>query len=60
VHGHNLIAWRVALYDNACSMEQLKENINAFDKELSAECLADIAAVYKKFRDPTIMYGRPR
>lgn len=55
MHGHNLIAWRVALYDNACSMEQLKENINAFDKELSAECLADIAAVYKKFRDPTIM-----
>eukprot|EP00200_Dunaliella_tertiolecta_P004745 CAMPEP_0202356994 /NCGR_PEP_ID=MMETSP1126-20121109/11211_1 /ASSEMBLY_ACC=CAM_ASM_000457 /TAXON_ID=3047 /ORGANISM="Dunaliella tertiolecta, Strain CCMP1320" /LENGTH=331 /DNA_ID=CAMNT_0048949811 /DNA_START=121 /DNA_END=1116 /DNA_ORIENTATION=+ len=39
----------------ATTMEQLKENINAFDKDLSEECLADIAAVYKRFRDPTIL-----
>jgi aryl-alcohol dehydrogenase-like predicted oxidoreductase len=39
----------------ATSMEQLKENVEAFDKELSEECLADIAVVYKRFRDPTIM-----
>lgn len=39
----------------ATSIPQLKENIEAFDKQLSDECLADVAAVYKKFRDPTIM-----
>jgi len=39
----------------ATSMEQLKENILAFDKDLSEECIADVAAVYKRYRDPTIM-----
>ena len=37
----------------ATNMEQLKANISAFDKELTPECLADIAEVYKKYRDPT-------
>ena len=36
----------------ATTMEQLRENIGAFDVELSAECLADIAAVYRRYRDP--------
>jgi len=39
----------------ATSMPQLKENIAAFDSKLSEECLADVAAVYKRYRDPTIM-----
>lgn len=39
----------------ATSMEQLKENIDAFEKELSPECIQDITAVYKRFRDPTIL-----
>lgn len=39
----------------ATTMAQLEENIKAFDKDLSEEALADVAAVYKKYRDPTIM-----
>merc|ERR1712032_1468493 len=38
----------------ATSLEQLKENIDAFDLDLSNEALDDIAAVYKRYRDPTI------
>jgi aryl-alcohol dehydrogenase-like predicted oxidoreductase len=38
----------------ATSLEQLKENIDAFDIDLSDEALDDIAAVYKRYRDPTI------
>ncbi|KAJ9522257.1 hypothetical protein QJQ45_008084 [Haematococcus lacustris] len=38
----------------ATSMEQLKENLEAFDKDISQECLDAINAVYKKFRDPTL------
>ena len=34
---------------------QLKENIGAFDKVLTDECAADVAAVFKRFRDPTLM-----
>jgi len=37
----------------ATSMEQLGENIEAFNCEITEECLADIDAVYKKFKDPT-------
>lgn len=36
----------------ATGMEQLRENIEAFDVELSEECLADIDAVYRRYRDP--------
>jgi aryl-alcohol dehydrogenase-like predicted oxidoreductase len=32
--------------------DQLKENMGAFGKELSEEALADINAVYKRFKDP--------
>jgi aryl-alcohol dehydrogenase-like predicted oxidoreductase len=38
----------------ATSMEQLKENIKAFDiSELSESCLSDIADVYRRYRDPS-------
>lgn len=36
----------------ATTMEQLKENIAAFDVELSAECLQDVDKVYRRYRDP--------
>eukprot|EP00195_Chlamydomonas_chlamydogama_P008782 CAMPEP_0202895972 /NCGR_PEP_ID=MMETSP1392-20130828/5060_1 /ASSEMBLY_ACC=CAM_ASM_000868 /TAXON_ID=225041 /ORGANISM="Chlamydomonas chlamydogama, Strain SAG 11-48b" /LENGTH=332 /DNA_ID=CAMNT_0049581173 /DNA_START=217 /DNA_END=1215 /DNA_ORIENTATION=- len=39
----------------ATSMEQLRENIEAYNVTLSDDCLADIAAVHKKYKDPTIM-----
>ena len=37
----------------ATSMEQLVENIDAFNCEISPECLAEIEEVYKHFKDPT-------
>jgi aryl-alcohol dehydrogenase-like predicted oxidoreductase len=36
----------------ATSLAQLQENMGAFDKVLSAEALADVNAVYKRFKDP--------
>eukprot|EP00197_Chlamydomonas_leiostraca_P005555 CAMPEP_0202867978 /NCGR_PEP_ID=MMETSP1391-20130828/9902_1 /ASSEMBLY_ACC=CAM_ASM_000867 /TAXON_ID=1034604 /ORGANISM="Chlamydomonas leiostraca, Strain SAG 11-49" /LENGTH=386 /DNA_ID=CAMNT_0049548071 /DNA_START=29 /DNA_END=1189 /DNA_ORIENTATION=- len=39
----------------ATTLAQLKEDILAFDKDISPECAADIAAVHKRWRDPTIM-----
>ena len=38
----------------ATTMAQLKENIGAFEKELSAEARADISKVFHKYRDPTL------
>jgi len=38
----------------ATSVEQLKENIDAFTLDLSEEALEDIQAIYKRYRDPTI------
>lgn len=38
----------------ATSAEQLKENISAFDKELSPECLQEIEDLHRKFRDPAM------
>lgn len=32
----------------------LQENIGAFDKELPAECLAEVEQLHKKFRDPVM------
>lgn len=52
------LAWCKSRWFVSCSiigattMEQLRENINAFDVELTEDCLADIANVYKKYRDP--------
>jgi aryl-alcohol dehydrogenase-like predicted oxidoreductase len=39
----------------ATSLAQLKENMGAFSKELSAEAVADVNAVYKQYRDPAIV-----
>jgi aryl-alcohol dehydrogenase-like predicted oxidoreductase len=36
----------------ATSMEQLRANIDAFDVNLTPEALADVNAVFKRFRDP--------
>jgi len=38
----------------ATSLEQLKENIDAFSLDLGDEVLKDIQAVYKRYRDPTV------
>lgn len=38
----------------ATSVEQLKENIDAFSLDLSEEVLDGIQAIHKKYRDPTI------
>lgn len=36
----------------ATGMDQLRENIEAFDVTLSEECLADVDAVFRRYRDP--------
>jgi aryl-alcohol dehydrogenase-like predicted oxidoreductase len=36
----------------ATTMEQLRENVEAFDLELSADCLADVERVYRRYKDP--------
>jgi aryl-alcohol dehydrogenase-like predicted oxidoreductase len=36
----------------ATSMDQLKENVEAFDVDLSEECVAEVEAVHRRFRDP--------
>ena len=38
----------------ATTMAQLKENIGAFDKDLTEEAKVDIAKVFTKYRDPTL------
>ena len=43
-------------YENHCldlCSAYVQANIDAFDVELSAECIEDIAQVYKKYRDPS-------
>jgi aryl-alcohol dehydrogenase-like predicted oxidoreductase len=37
----------------ATSLDQLKENVEAFDVTLSDECLHDVAEVYRRYRDPS-------
>lgn len=37
----------------ATSMPQLKENINAFNMELTPECIEDINKVFGQYRDPS-------
>ncbi|GMI19913.1 hypothetical protein TrCOL_g10321 [Triparma columacea] len=41
----------------ATTLEQLEENLKAFDVRLTAECLEEIEDVYKVFTDPTKAYG---
>ncbi|GLC48801.1 hypothetical protein PLESTB_000149900 [Pleodorina starrii] len=38
----------------ATTMQQLKENLLSFDKEISAECVKDIQAIYQAYKDPTV------
>ncbi|GIL87557.1 hypothetical protein Vretimale_14755 [Volvox reticuliferus] len=38
----------------ATTMDQLRENLHSFDKELSAECIAEIQALYRVYKDPTV------
>ena len=35
-----------------CLSSQLRDNVEAFDVQLSDECLADIDVVYRRYRDP--------
>lgn len=37
----------------ATSMEQLKENLNAYDLRLNDETMKEIGAIYKQYTDPT-------
>ena len=37
----------------ATSLDQLRENIEAYEIELPEECLEDVNAIYKNFRDPS-------
>jgi aryl-alcohol dehydrogenase-like predicted oxidoreductase len=39
----------------ATTMEQLRHNITAFEKDLPEEALIDIQAIFTRFKDPTIM-----
>lgn len=41
----------------ATTVEQLKEDINAYDIKLNDEILEKISKVYKKYTDPTKSYG---
>ncbi|GMI36842.1 hypothetical protein TrRE_jg6778 [Triparma retinervis] len=41
----------------ATTLEQLEENLKAFDVRLTEECLEEIEDVYKVFTDPTKAYG---
>lgn len=38
----------------ATTMEQLRENVGAFDVELSAEACADIDGVFRRYKDPAL------
>ena len=51
-HGHLSRHTHCAVLRWSCLQDQLKENMGAFGKELSEEALADINAVYKRFKDP--------
>lgn len=44
----------------ATSLEQLEENLSAFDIKLSDEVLEEIGDVYKKYVDPTKAYNTPK
>lgn len=35
----------------ATSVQQLQQNIAAFETELTPECLADVESVFKRYRD---------
>ena len=46
--------WNVAsTIIGATTMQQLKENMDAFDVVLSKECIDDVDKVFNRYRDPT-------
>ncbi|KAG1677342.1 hypothetical protein FOA52_010721 [Chlamydomonas sp. UWO 241] len=48
--------WFVAsMIFGATSIEQLRQNMTAFEKDLPEEALADIYEVFKRFKDPTLL-----
>lgn len=47
--------WQVAsTIIGATTMEQLKENIDAFAVDLSDECMEQIELCYREYRDPAV------
>ena len=38
----------------ATSLAQLKEDVEAFAINLPPECFADVDAIFRKYRDPTL------
>lgn len=61
-HGMSLVdlslAWCQQRHVTTCSIvgatsiSQLKQNLAAFEVQLTPECVADVEAVYKKYTDP--------
>jgi hypothetical protein len=41
----------------ATSLAQLKEDVEAFAINLPPECFADVDAIFRKYRDPTLFGG---
>jgi hypothetical protein len=41
----------------ATSLAQLKEDVEAFAINLPPECFADVDAIFRKYRDPTLFSG---
>eukprot|EP00892_Ulva_mutabilis_P002264 jgi/Ulvmu1/12038/UM083_0051.1 len=39
----------------ATSMQQLKQNLAAFEVQLTPECLADVDLVFKRYKDPALI-----
>jgi aryl-alcohol dehydrogenase-like predicted oxidoreductase len=37
-------------------MDQLRENVEAFDVELSKQCLEDVEAAFRKWQDPSSLF----
>ncbi len=54
--GGKLRRWQVnSTIIGATTLEQLKEDLEAFDVDLPKECLDDVEAVFKRYRDPALI-----
>ena len=52
----HLRRWQVtSTIIGATTMEQLKEDLAAFDVDLPKECLQEVDAVFKRYRDPALV-----
>ena len=56
-HRTNIVASTII---GATTIPQLEENLKAYDKKLSPECLEQIEEVYKQYVDPTKAYSKPK